>query len=1108
MIINNKIYNFISKLIKNDDELHLLDDQFISYLSEKNLDLANYLLFHRDQIDTKEMDSDSLIELATIFEEFILIKFGIKDYYTKLNSNTKTFEVIYQCRRLFIQRYALKKYKSVPQEELLEVSKQIFTILNIAKSEEIDQFLFAQKALFWLENEELFAEELKIASYYAIFQMAKNTDQEIFRIPKYVDHHNLIRQERIRILQKKARLGFDYQDQETEYSHHDIESFMASKYCIYCHKQKKDSCRTGIKDQLDLKGGCPLEQKISEMNLLYSKGYIIASMAMVSVDNPLFALTGHRICNDCMQACIFQKQDPVNIPMIESNILEKILQLPLGLEIYLLFTRWNPLKIKSYLPKSYSNYKVAVVGLGPAGIAASYYLLHLGHQVVAFEGARIVDVNFNISAPIYNWRNITTELSKRDPYGFGGVAEYGITNRWQKNNLLIMRIMLERHANYHQYDSIKIGSNITLEELFISGIDHAVLAMGSGKPKVMQNILLNNNNISTANSFLMQSQLSYRSEFLLAKNLLRFPLVVVGLGLTAIDCAMQALHYYKRQLDMLYELYNLLQKEKFYAQFPPYTHPDIKIMLEHAALVNACSNHQEMLNIISGQQTGGVTIIYHRNIPESSAYKQNYSEIEHALAMGINILENTSLKQVEVDDNGNLRNIILGDDSKIEARTLLTAIGTARNEQIFNNANFDNKNFDNANPEVSKIDTEDTSEVARKMSGEFAQALLIGEHKRIPKFDNANPAVSKVYTIVGDCNPKYAGSVVKAIASAKNLIPEIQYPVHPNKVEIRKVLANLDRLLKSQVKNIKFVSDTSIEITIESKGAFNNFALGQIFRVQFYHEQLIQYNFAISGTYLNTNNSDMTFLILHPQIARDIKKHLRVGDYISVVGPVGSPYPNINASGDVLIIGGGFVDNSLVKLLPQIRSKNTRIIYIAEYLNDAENIYEKDILESIDFAVYIYKEQPTKATNTATAPSMHDALEMLRDKGLLCNISDVFCHLKPGELETMPNLIKQYLNNQFDNANPEVANIYTADTSEVARKMSGELAERISIREHKRIPKFDNANPEVSKVYFHVGLITSMHCMMEGVCGKCITYVPQTKEYVFACSQNRLTFEV
>ena len=51
---------------------------------------------------------------------------------------------------------------------------------------------------------------------------------------------------------------------------------------------------------------------------------------MVMVDNPMCPATGHRICNDCMKACIYQKQDPVNIPQIETRVLTDVLGFTLG----------------------------------------------------------------------------------------------------------------------------------------------------------------------------------------------------------------------------------------------------------------------------------------------------------------------------------------------------------------------------------------------------------------------------------------------------------------------------------------------------------------------------------------------------------------------------------------------------------------------------------------------------------------------------------------------------------------------------------------------------------------------------------------------------------
>ena len=78
--------------------------------------------------------------------------------------------------------------------------------------------------------------------------------------------------------------------------------------------------------------------------------------------------TGHRICNDCMKACIYQKQDPVNIPQAETASLTDVLDLPWGVEIYGLLTRWNPLNVGRPYPAPYNGVNVLVVGLGPAGL--------------------------------------------------------------------------------------------------------------------------------------------------------------------------------------------------------------------------------------------------------------------------------------------------------------------------------------------------------------------------------------------------------------------------------------------------------------------------------------------------------------------------------------------------------------------------------------------------------------------------------------------------------------------------------------------------------------------------------------------------------------------
>ena len=103
------------------------------------------------------------------------------------------------------------------------------------------------------------------------------------------------------------------------------------------------------------------------MNVVKQHGNPIGALAIVTIDNPMAAGTGHRICNDCMKSCIFQKQEPVDIPQVETRTLKDVLELPWGFEIYSLLTRWNPLNFARPVPAAATGYKVLVVGLGPAG---------------------------------------------------------------------------------------------------------------------------------------------------------------------------------------------------------------------------------------------------------------------------------------------------------------------------------------------------------------------------------------------------------------------------------------------------------------------------------------------------------------------------------------------------------------------------------------------------------------------------------------------------------------------------------------------------------------------------------------------------------------------
>ena len=95
----------------------------------------------------------------------------------------------------------------------------------------------------------------------------------------------------------RAREGFELTDPGTDLAGAQDEA----NYCIWCHNQGKDSCSSGLKEKdgsfrksvfgVTL-AGCPLDEKISEMNLVASRGYSLGALAIVTVDNPL--LCRHR----------------------------------------------------------------------------------------------------------------------------------------------------------------------------------------------------------------------------------------------------------------------------------------------------------------------------------------------------------------------------------------------------------------------------------------------------------------------------------------------------------------------------------------------------------------------------------------------------------------------------------------------------------------------------------------------------------------------------------------------------------------------------------------------------------------------------------------------
>ena len=158
-----------------------------------------------------------------------------------------------------------------------------------------------------------------------------------------------------------------------------------------------------------------------------------------------------------------------------------------------------------------------VVGLGPAGFTLAHHLMNDGHTVAAVDGLKIEPLPSDISGvdalgnrvpfrPIHDVNELYESLDNRVMAGFGGVAEYGITVRWNKNFLKLIRLLLERRSQFAMFGGVRFGGTLTIESAFELGFDHIALCAGAGRPTVipMKNGLARG--VRQASDFLMALQ--------------------------------------------------------------------------------------------------------------------------------------------------------------------------------------------------------------------------------------------------------------------------------------------------------------------------------------------------------------------------------------------------------------------------------------------------------------------------------------------------------------------------------------------------------------------------------------------------------------------------
>ncbi len=186
--------------------------------------------------------------------------------------------------------------------------------------------------------------------------------------------------------------------------------------------------------------GCPLGNIIPEWNDLVWRGDWDGAMDRLHATNNFPEFTGRLCPAPCETACVLGiNQDPVTIKNVEVAIIDRA---------------WESGYVRPQPPEWLSGKTVAVIGSGPAGLAAAQQLTRAGHTVAVYERADKI----------------------------GGLLRYGIPEFKMEKVRLDRRLDQMRREGTVFRAGVDVGEDLTADQLQ-DRYDAIVLAMGATLPR-------------------------------------------------------------------------------------------------------------------------------------------------------------------------------------------------------------------------------------------------------------------------------------------------------------------------------------------------------------------------------------------------------------------------------------------------------------------------------------------------------------------------------------------------------------------------------------------------------------------------------------------------
>ena len=254
-------------------------------------------------------------------------------------------------------------------------------------------------------------------------------------------------------------------------------------------------CNTYPSGSAPCKAACPAHVPVQAYVKLAKDGKYREALAMIKTENPFPSVCG-RVCNKrCEDACTRGSIDaPVSIDAIKKFVADLEMKDK---------DRYIPEKVVQSVHGRFDE-KIAIIGGGPAGLTAAYYLAEMGYKPTVFEK--------NEKA--------------------GGMLTYGIPSYKLEKDVIDAEIDVIRALGAEIKCGVEVGKDITIEELKKQGYKAFYVAIGcqGGRRPNVENDCAEGTHIAVE---YLKNSFETRKEF-------KGDVVVVGGGNVAVDCARNA----------------------------------------------------------------------------------------------------------------------------------------------------------------------------------------------------------------------------------------------------------------------------------------------------------------------------------------------------------------------------------------------------------------------------------------------------------------------------------------------------------------------------------------------------------------------------------------